>query len=537
MTTAPLDVLVLGSGVAGCSAALRLERRAAGSVTLLTKGSLGESATRWAQGGIAAVTSETEDSVELHLADTLRAGAGLCDEDATRILVEEGADRVFELVERGAILDRDELGEFERAREGGHSVARVVHAGGTATGAEVARALAQAVRASSVDLLEGWFALDLLVHDGRCMGVRARDPQGRHHEIAARHVVLATGGSGQLFDITTNPPESTGDGIAMALRAGVAVADTEFVQFHPTALAVRGHPRPLLSEALRGHGALLVDTRGERFVDELEPRDVVSRAIFRAMSEQGSDHVYLDARRLEDFAERFPSIAVFLDEARLDPRQDLLPVAPAAHYLCGGILTDLDGATALPGLWAIGETACTGVQGANRLASNSLLEGLVFGTRAGEAIAEGRDRPLVTGAIGALLDSGSQRGVPVRVLGPRPADLAAPAVGSLAVRDARSLLQRSMSAGAGVVRSKEGLLQLFPVLEAARALGENGESVEVLELANLAEVGLSVVANALFREESRGAHTRADFPATDDANFRCRLAHCGPAVERDGGVQ
>ena len=265
---------------------------------MLTKGELSQSATRWAQGGVAAVLGGDEDSTDLHLADTLAAGAGLCDVDAVRVLVDEGPGRVHELIAMGAQFDREASGSLALAREGGHSRPRVVHAGGAATGAEVERALVEATRATAGAVLERWFALDLLVEGGRCVGVLALPPGGLPVPVRARHVVLATGGAGQLFAVTTNPPEATGDGVAMALRAGVAVADVEFVQFHPTALHHPAMPRPLLSEALRGHGALLRDGGGERFVDELAPRDVVSRAMAARMADQGLDHLWLDATGL-----------------------------------------------------------------------------------------------------------------------------------------------------------------------------------------------------------------------------------------------
>ncbi len=322
---------------------------------------------------MAAALSEDPEEIDLHLADTLAAGAGLCDLDAVRVLVDEGPRRVEELIALGAEFDRDERGNLELAREGGHSVNRIVHAG-VATGAEVERALVHAVQRTSSVVFEHAFALDLVLEDGRCAGVVALGPDGPR-TIRARNVLLATGGAGQLFEVTTNPREATGDGVAMALRAGVAVADLEFFQFHPTALALPVMPRPLLSEALRGHGALLRDASGERFVDELLPRDVVSRAILAKMVEQGTDHVWLDATGLDHFSDRFPNIAADLARAGLDAGRDLLPVAPAAHHQCGGIVTDLAGASSLPGLWAAGETTCTGVHGANRLASNSLAGG------------------------------------------------------------------------------------------------------------------------------------------------------------------
>ncbi|MDQ3945926.1 MAG: L-aspartate oxidase, partial [Actinomycetota bacterium] len=396
------DVLVLGAGVAGLSVALAAARHGL-SVTLLTKAPLGASATRYAQGGVAAALSPP-DSPELHFSDTLSAGGGLCDTDAVRVLCAEGPDRLRELFATGAVFDR-EGGALALAREGGHSLARVVHAGGDATGAEVERALVAAVRAAGVEVAEGWLALELEVHGGGATGVTARSPVGEERVVGARHVVLASGGAGQLFSVTTNPMLSTGDGVAMSLRAGAAVADVEFMQFHPTALHDPGMPRPLLSEALRGEGAVLRDDAGVAFMaaehplGDLAPRDVVARAIAGRLAERGLDHLWLDATGVDGFPARFPTIWTACRTVGLDPTRDWLPVAPAAHYLCGGVVTDLDGATSLPGLWACGEVACTGVHGANRLASNSLLEGLVFGHRVTAAIVAGKDAPDQTGAM------------------------------------------------------------------------------------------------------------------------------------------
>src|ERR1700733_3204984 len=311
----------------------------------------------------------------------------------------------------GAVFGRQPGGALALAREGGHSMARVVHAGGAATGAEVERALVEATRSSAAAVLEEWFAVDLIVEGGRCRGVRALTADGVLTDVRAEHTVLATGGAGQLFAVTTNPTAATADGQAMALRAGVPVADIEFMQFHPTALHHPEVPRPLLSEALRGHGALLRDGRGDRFVDELAPRDLVSRAMAERMREEGSENLWLDATGLDAFDERFPTIARSLSAAGLDPAKDWLPIAPAAHYLSGGVVTDLSGATALPGLWAAGEVACTGVHGANRLASNSLLEGMVFGARLAEAIESGADGPSPTGAMRAVLRDDDGDGV------------------------------------------------------------------------------------------------------------------------------
>jgi L-aspartate oxidase len=499
--------------VAGLSAAVRAADLHGLRVGVLTKAELHQATTRWAQGGVAAVLTGDPDSTDVHLADTLTAGAGLCDADAVRVLVDEGPGRVHELIALGAIFDRDAAGELLLAREGGHSHARVVHAGGAATGAEVERALVEAVQRTAAALYEHWFALDLIVEDGRCAGVAALTPAGDRADVRARHVLVATGGAGQVFAVTTNPAESTGDGIAMALRAGVAVADLEFMQFHPTALHHPAMPRPLLSEALRGHGALLRDLHGERFVDELLPRDKVSQAIMAVLADQGGDHVWLDATGLERFAERFPTIHAALAEAGLDPARDWLPVAPAAHYLCGGIVADLDGASSLPGLWVAGEAACNGVHGANRLASNSLLDGMVFGPRVVEAVRDGRDGPRASGAMRCVL--GGDGGVPGRevTLPPVPA----PDGGAVTPAEGRARLQQAMTRGAGVLRSGGSLAAAAEVARGLLAAPGAGEEVR-----NLATVAEALALAARARQESRGSHARTDFPDTDPA-LRARL--------------
>jgi L-aspartate oxidase len=509
-----LDLVVCGSGVAGLTAAVRAA--AAGlRVGVVTKGEIEQSATRWAQGGVAAVLGGEEDSVDSHLADTLAAGAGLCDVDAVRVLVAEGPARVHELIALGAQFDRGPDGALALAREGGHSHPRVVHAGGAATGAEIERALVEAVRATAVVLRESCFLDDLVVEGGRCRGVVVDGGA----EVRAPHVLLATGGAGQLFAVTTNPPESTGDGLAAALRAGVPVADLEFMQFHPTALHHPAMPRPLLSEALRGHGAVVRDVHGERFVDELLPRDQVARAITAKALEQGVDHCWLDATGLAHFAERFPTIASSLAAIGLDPAVDWLPIAPAAHYLSGGVLTDLDGATAVPGLWAAGEVACTGVHGANRLASNSLLEGMVWGARVVDAIVAGREGPRPTGALRAVL--GGDGGVPGRAI-----EVRAPARGEGPASDPdklRTALQQAMTAGAGVLRSAASLAEAGAAVERVAAqVPPGGSGPDWSSLLNLTLVATGLVTAAARREESRGNHTRTDFPATS-GRFWCRL--------------
>lgn len=528
--TGKTDVLVLGTGVAGLSCAIHAARSGL-SVLVLTKSELGQSATRYAQGGVAAAV-ESDDSPELHLSDTFAAGGALCDAEAVGALVREGPVRLRDLVEMGAVFDSVGVGDaaaLALAREGGHSVARVVHAGGDATGAEIGRALTATLLGSGAEVREGWFAIDLLMTAGRCTGVVAFDPSGGIVELRARHVILASGGAGQLFAVTTNPAESTGDGVAMALRAGVATSDLEMVQFHPTALHCSVSPRPLLSEALRGEGAVLRDDRGVAFMadehpfGDLAPRDVVARGIARTMAERDLDHVWLDATSIKGFETRFPTIWRSCQAIGLDPSVDLLPVSPAAHYLCGGVLTDLDGASVSPGLWAAGEVACTGVNGANRLASNSLLEGLVFGRRAADAIAKGKVEPDQTGALRSILTA-----VPA----------AAPVQGGLlpthrpaSPPDAqpdrlRATVQSVMSRRAGVVRDAGGLEEAREVVAQVDAQAGRGNDAPSLELENLVTVGCATIAAAIAREESRGCHTRADFPAMD-ARFAGRFVHAG----------
>jgi L-aspartate oxidase len=523
-SSGPLDLLVVGSGVAGLSAAVRAAAEHGLRTGIVTKGGLEQATTRWAQGGVAAALSTNPEEIDLHLADTLAAGAGLCDVEATRVLVDEGPRRVEELIALGAEFDRDAAGNLELAREGGHSVARVVHAGGSATGAEIERALVQSVRASAVVIHEETFVRDLVVTDGTCTGVVCISRDGVAHEVAARHVLLAAGGAGQLFSVTTNPLEATGDGVAAAFRAGAAVADLEFFQFHPTALHHSVSPRPLLTEALRGHGAVLRNVHGDRFVDELLPRDVVSRAILNQMRIDRTSNVWLDATALESFDQRFPNIAAVLSAAGLDASSDLLPVHPAAHHLCGGVLTDLDGATTLPGLWACGEVACTGVHGANRLASNSLLEGMVFAPRTVEAILGGRNGPVASGALAPLLSDGGDGGHPADTPGAGHIPVTAidllgsegGSAGGASVPEVRRILSEAMTRGAGVERSGDSLRSVLSVIADTEAwLGSNPEpTVGYAELCNLSLVSRALVSSALEREESRGTHWRRDFTAS-----------------------
>ncbi len=485
-------VVVVGSGIAGLTAALHAHE-AGCRVTIVTKGALVDTNTRWAQGGIAAVTAPG-DTVASHAADTLTAGAGLNDPDAVDVLVGEGPARIAELVARGVAFDRNADGDFSRGLEAAHAVARVLHAGGDATGAAIQAALGDAVGAAGIPVREHALLRDLVVDRGRVSGVDLADGE----RLAADAVILATGGAGQLYAHTTNPLGATGDGIAAAIRAGAAVADLEFVQFHPTALAV-GSPF-LVSEAVRGEGAVLIDDTGRRFAfdahpdGELAPRDVVARANARAMAAQDGHPVRLDATSLggERLSQRFPTIDAAVRERGLDWGRDPIPVTPAAHYLMGGVVTDLDGRTTVPGLYAVGETARTGVHGANRLASNSLLEGAVFGARAGDAVARDRAWP--------VSPTPPARTSPVAV------DPDAPAF-------SRAALQRLMWDDAGLVRDAAGLDRAASTLAAWRAAGR----LPSIEDDNLLLVAAHVVDAARARTNSVGAHHRSD--AADSASI------------------
>lgn len=516
------DVVVIGTGVGGLAAA-RAARRAGREVVVLSKAGTGygATATHFAQGGIAVVLPGTGDSVESHVADTVAAGGGLCDRDAVTSIVADGYRAVAELAGAGAQFDSHPDGNWALTREGGHTRRRIIHAGGDATGAEVQRALDHA--AAGLDIRRGQSVLQILRDADTVTGVLVANADGIG-VIHAPSVVLATGGLGQLYRATTNPSGATGDGVALALWAGVAVRDLEFIQFHPTMLYARsgngssnGGRRPLITEAVRGEGAKLIDARGASITDgvhpmgDLAPRDVVAAAIDARLRDTGDDCAYLDARGIDGFEGRFPTVTAACRDAGIDPVHQPIPVVPGAHYSCGGVVTDVTGRTELPGLFAAGEVARTGMHGANRLASNSLLEGLVVGDRAGAAAAAhaatvGRARPAIPEPAGhPVLD--------------------------------RHTLQVAMSSDASVVRDARGLARLEELLSrAGMRQATDRRSVEDAALTLAARV---VATAASARTESRGCHHRADYRAADPGQARSRtfqLRGGAVALETPAGV-
>ena len=512
MATDRADFLIIGSGIAGLRAAIGLAD--AGRVLVLTKAEPTESNTGYAQGGIAAAVGE-DDSPALHAADTVRAGAGLCDEAAVRVLVEDGLEYVRQLIAWGTRFDRDAAGRLALGREAAHSVRRVLHAG-DATGREIARTLWERVSGlPAVSTVNHALVVELLADGGAVVGARYLDASGAPREARARATLLATGGAGQVFRETTNPPVATGDGIALAFRAGACVADLEFVQFHPTALNQPGAPRFLISEAVRGEGARLVNGRGEAFMaryhpnGDLAPRDVVARSILQEI-ERGAGPIALTLAHLDAgyVRERFPTIAEMCRRAGLDLARDPIPVGPAAHYMMGGVATDEWARTTVPGLFAAGEVACTGVHGANRLASNSLLEGLVFGARAAVAM---QQPPRAAALKPDRRDVGFPR---------PPARAPARRRRALAMDEVRDLMWRA----AGVFRTRDrlqdALVQLAGACEAARTAAGRTPGEDAWRRLNLTTVAWLIAGAALRREESRGGHFRADFPARDDEHWR-----------------
>jgi L-aspartate oxidase len=495
------DFLVVGAGVAGMRAAITLAEQ--GTVLVVAKDTIEESSTEYAQGGIAVALSD-DDNFSLHLQDTLLAGDGLCYEPAVQALVQEGPSRIEELLDWGANFDK-ENGQFLMAREGAHSRSRVLHAGGDSTGREIARALYEKAASSKNLSFQSFAAVtDLLMHEGQVTGAVAYDQRTRRRiDVHARAVLLATGGAGQLFSNTTNPTVATGDGIGIAYRVGAEVADVEFIQFHPTALFIPGRPRFLLSEALRGEGAILRNIHGERFMqryhsmEELAPRDIVSRSIISEMQATSATHVLLDLTHKDAdwIRHRFPTIYETCFKFGIDLTRQAAPVHPAAHYIMGGIRTDLNGQTSISGLYAAGEAACTGVHGANRLASNSLLEGVVFGARAGEAMIDATFKP--------------QQGL---TFGDEQFPLLA-----------REALQQLAWDGCGIARNAAGIKQVLQTIDHGGRETITEPNRKDYERRNLATVLRLVAKAALQREESRGGHYRTDFPAKVDPPLHSSL--------------
>ena len=521
MPAAPLetDFLVIGAGVAGLRAAIELAP--AGRVLVLAKREITDSNTQFAQGGIAAALSD-EDEISLHLQDTLNAGDGLCNPEAAKVLVEDAPERIDELLAWGTQFDREGT-KLTFGREGAHSRNRILHAHGDSTGREIQRALfAKAQTVPEIQVREFEFSTDLEMEDGRAVAIRVLDERGQQSTIQASAILFATGGMGQLYSNTTNPRVATGDGVAMAYRAGAEITDLEFIQFHPTALYLNKAPRFLLSEALRGEGARLLNMEMTRFMPKYHPmaelaaRDVVARAIMHELQRTPAKEpiVYLDLTDLDAarIQRRFPRIYSTCMQYNIDITTELIPVRPAAHYAMGGVRTDLDGRTTLPGLYAAGEAAGTGVHGANRLASNSLLEGLVFGARAGKRM---RDELKLSARKGSNLSQTSAYSN-----GPVP----------VPVENAITRLQELMWKHVGIVRTGSELKQAIKDLDEIGAQVSRPHSRREFEARNLQIAGLLVTRAALAREESRGAHYRTDYPDHNDAKFQKHSVVAGDKI-------
>lgn len=518
------DTLVIGSGVAGLRAAIAAAGH--GEVIVLCKDEPQQSNTGWAQGGIAAVTTDA-DSLDSHVRDTLVAGAGLCDDPVVRLVVENGPPRIQELLDWGIRFDRNATGELRQGLEGGHSLARILHADGDATGRELLRCLWDKAKGTTgVRLFTHCFALDLVTPNPEpgspCMGAVTWHPKYGLQMIWAKATVLASGGAGMVYRETTNPRTATADGIAMAWRAGASIADMAFVQFHPTCLYLAGAARALITEAVRGDGAHLVDADGFRFMQgehplaELAPRDVVTRAIVRRLAARGGTNVFLDVRHISVFSDKFPGIAELLKRYDLDPATDLIPVHPAAHYTIGGVATDDHGRSDVPGLYAVGEVSCTGLHGANRLASNSLLEGLVLGEVAGRTCVE-RTRPTPAPHTNGHKPSGWE-------LPPRPSpipivsDIRPSELGELDLADVESSLRSAMWRNVGIERTGARLRDADDMVQfwARYTLDKIFDDVRGWQVQNLLTAAWLVTRSASWREESRGCHWRSDCPHASD---------------------
>ncbi len=515
------DILVIGGGLAGLRAANAVESHQ--SVLVVTKDKLKESNSNYAQGGIAGVL-DPDDCFESHVSDTLAAGGNLCDREIVEMVIREGPSRIEELVRWGTIFDQDD-GGLLLGREGGHSRERIVHARGDATGAEVMRAVIERTRsAANVDIWENAFTTDLLTYEGRCRGAMIFDSLGQPVMVWAKETIVCTGGAGQVYRESTNPTVATGDGTALAYRAGVELRDMEFIQFHPTVLYIAGSSRSLITEAVRGEGAFLVDCNGHRFMPEydgraeLAPRDVVSQSIIRQMDKTKHSNVYLDLSHLEaaQVRSRFPGIAEACKAFGLDITSDRIPVRPGAHYVIGGVTVDRQGRTSLPGLWGAGEVTSSGLHGANRLASNSLLEGLVYGAHAGEAasrMAAEQPTKMIALPISHPIHDVTQ---------------------SFDVADVRVSLKSLMGRLAGVERTASGLREAGDSIRsfAAYVMKHQFTTVAGWELQNLLLTASCIVDSALAREESRGVHFRSDFPMPDNESWR---RHLTIRIDTDGG--